>query len=164
MTERDAVVVGGRVAGAATALLLARAGLDVVLVERAAAGSDTVSTHAFMRTGVLQLSRWGLLGAIQRAGTPAVRRTVFHHAGLEPVRVTLRPRGGVDALYAPRRTVLDAILLDAACAAGAEVVRGSVTELVRDAGGRASGVRVVEARPSLVSIGESLVQNMRRAA
>jgi flavin-dependent dehydrogenase len=144
MTERDAVVVGGRVAGAATALLLARAGLDVVLVERAAAGSDTVSTHAFMRTGVLQLSRWGLLGAIQRAGTPAVRRTVFHHAGLEPVRVTLRPRGGVDALYAPRRTVLDAILLDAACAAGAEVVRGSVTELVRDAGGRASGVRVVE--------------------
>ena len=144
MNEHDAVVVGGRVAGAATALLLARAGLKVVVVERARPGSDTVSTHAFMRAGVLQLSRWGLLEAVERAGTPAVRRTVFHHPGLEPVTVTIRPRGGVDALYAPRRSVLDGILLDAAREAGAEVVRGSVTDLVRDEGGRVAGVRLVE--------------------
>ena len=84
----DAVVVGGRVAGAATALLLAREGLKVVIVERGRPGSDTVSTHAFMRAGVLQLSRWGLLEAIEGAGTPPVRRTVFHHPGLEPVTVT----------------------------------------------------------------------------
>ena len=144
MNEHDAVVVGGRVAGAATALLLARAGLKVVVVERARPGSDTVSTHAFMRAGVLQLSRWGLLEAVERAGTPAVRRTVFHHPGLEPVTVTIRPRGGVDALYAPRRSVLDGILLDAAREAGAEVVRGSVTDLIRDEGGRVAGVRLVE--------------------
>ena len=144
MNEHDAVVVGGRVAGAATALLLARAGLKVVVVERARPGNDTVSTHAFMRAGVLQLSRWGLLEAVERAGTPAVRRTVFHHPGLEPVTVTIRPRGGVDALYAPRRSVLDGILLDAAREAGAEVVRGSVTDLVRDEGGRVAGVRLVE--------------------
>jgi 2-polyprenyl-6-methoxyphenol hydroxylase-like FAD-dependent oxidoreductase len=144
VTEHDAVVVGGRVAGAATALLLARAGLRVAVVERARPGSDTVSTHAFMRAGVLQLSRWGLLEAVERAGTPAVRRTVFHHSGLDPVTVTIRPRGGVDALYAPRRSVLDGILLDAAREAGAEVVRGSVTDLVRDDGGRVTGVRLVE--------------------
>ena len=144
MNEHDAVVVGGRVAGAATALLLARAGLKVVVVERARPGSDSVSTHAFMRACVLQLSRWGLLEAVERAGTPAVRRTVFHHPGLEPVTVTIRPRGGVDALYAPRRSVLDGILLDAAREAGAEVVRGSVTDLVRDEGGRVAGVRLVE--------------------
>ena len=132
MNGYDAVVVGGRVAGAATALLLAREGLKVAIVERGRPGSDTVSTHAFMRAGVLQLSRWGLLDAIEGAGTPPVRRTVFHHAGLEPVTVTIRPRGGVEALYAPRRTVLDRILLDAALEAGAELVRGTVTEVVRD--------------------------------
>jgi 2-polyprenyl-6-methoxyphenol hydroxylase-like FAD-dependent oxidoreductase len=142
MSGYDAVVVGGRVAGAATALLLAREGLKVAIVERGRPGGDTVSTHAFMRAGVLQLSRWGLLDAIEGAGTPAVRRTVFHHAGREPVTVTIRPRGGVDALYAPRRTVLDRILLDAALEAGAELVRGTVTEVVRD-GGRVAGVRLI---------------------
>ena len=142
MSGYDAVVVGGRVAGAATALLLARGGLKVGIVERGRPGSDTVSTHAFMRAGVLQLSRWGLLDAIEGAGTPPVRRTVFHHAGLEPVTVTIRPRGGVEALYAPRRTVLDRVLLDAALEAGAELVQGTVAELVRD-GARVAGVRLV---------------------
>jgi 2-polyprenyl-6-methoxyphenol hydroxylase-like FAD-dependent oxidoreductase len=141
--DLDVVVVGGRVAGAATALLLARAGLRVVVVERGRPGSDTVSTHAFMRAGVLQLSRWGLLEAIARAGTPPVRRTVFHHPGLEAVTVTIRPRGGVEALYAPRRSVLDEVLLHAALDAGAELVRGTATEVLRDDDGRVSGVRVL---------------------
>ncbi|MET0524507.1 MAG: FAD-dependent oxidoreductase [Nocardioides sp.] len=144
MTDYDAVVVGGRVAGAATALLLARAGLRVVVVERGRPGGDTVSTHAFMRAGVLQLSRWGLLEAVEKAGTPPVRRTMFHYPGLEPVTVTIRSRGGVDALYAPRRFVLDEILLDAAQDAGAEVVRGTVTEVLHDLGGRVVGVRLIE--------------------
>jgi flavin-dependent dehydrogenase len=141
--HHDVVVVGGRVAGAATALLLARAGLRVAVVERARPGTDTVSTHGFMRAGVLQLSRWGLLEAVQKAGTPSIRRTVFHHSDLEPVKVTLRPRAGVDALYAPRRFVLDRILLDAAREAGAELVRGTVTEVLRDDGDRVTGVRLV---------------------
>jgi len=143
VTDYDAVVVGGRVAGAATALLLARAGLRVVVVERGRQGSDTVSTHAFMRAGVLQLSRWGLLDSIERAGTPPVRRTVFHHPGLEPVTVTIRPRGGVDALYAPRRFVLDEILLDSALEAGAEALRATVTEVLQGDDGRVVGVRLI---------------------
>src|SRR6188472_4484449 len=60
----DVVVVGARAAGAATALLLARAGLRVLLVDRGQYGSDTMSTHALMRGGVLQLTRWGLLDAV----------------------------------------------------------------------------------------------------
>jgi 2-polyprenyl-6-methoxyphenol hydroxylase-like FAD-dependent oxidoreductase len=137
----DVVVVGGRVAGASTALLLARAGVRVVVLERTTAGSDTLSTHALMRAGVLQLSRWGLLPAVLTAGTPAVRRTLFHHEDGD-VSVSIRPSAGVDALYAPRRHVVDAIIASAAAEAGAELRHGTVvTELVKDADGRVLGVR-----------------------
>jgi 2-polyprenyl-6-methoxyphenol hydroxylase-like FAD-dependent oxidoreductase len=131
----DAVVVGARVAGASTALLLARAGARVALVDRSAYGSDTLSTHGLMRAGVLQLSRWGLLDDVVAAGTPAIRRTLLHYAGEESVQVSIRRSPGVEALYAPRRHVLDQILVDAAAAAGAEVMHGvSVTEVVSEAG------------------------------
>jgi flavin-dependent dehydrogenase len=136
----DVVVVGGRVAGAATAMLLSRAGARVALVERGRPGTDTVSTHALMRGGVLQLSRWGILPAVVAAGTPPVRRTVFHQGG-EDLEVTIRPSAGVDALYAPRRHLLDRILVDAAAEAGAEVFHEtSVTGLLRDDDGRVRGV------------------------
>ena len=141
MSTYDVIVVGGRVAGASTALLLARAGLSVALVERGRRGSDTLSTHALMRAGVLQLSRWGVLDGIVAAGTPAVRRTVFHHADGEDVDVTIRPRSGVDALYAPRRHLLDRLLVEAAEEAGARVLHGAtVTSLRLDATGRVTGV------------------------
>ena len=116
----DVVVVGARAAGAATAHLLARAGVRVLLVDRANHGADTMSTHALMRGGVLQLQRWGLLDRIVAAGTPAVRRVTFRYAG-QVLPIAVKPSHGVDALYAPRRTVLDPILVDAAAAAGAEV-------------------------------------------
>src|SRR5215207_3505258 len=89
----DVIVVGARPAGAATAMLLARAGLDVLVLDRSRYGTDTMSTHALMRAGVLQLHRWGLLDAVVAAGTPAVRRTVFHY-GADAVPVTIRPALG----------------------------------------------------------------------
>jgi flavin-dependent dehydrogenase len=136
----DVVVVGARCAGAATALLLARAGARVALVDRGDEGRDTLSTHAFTRAGVLQLHRWGLLDRIRAAGTPPVRRTVFRYGDASTV-VTLRSVGGVDALYAPRRTVLDPILVDAARAAGARVAYGArVTGVTSDPDGRVTGV------------------------
>jgi 2-polyprenyl-6-methoxyphenol hydroxylase-like FAD-dependent oxidoreductase len=142
----DVVVVGSRVAGASTALLLARAGLRVLCLDRARPGSDTVSTHALMRAGVLQLHRWGLLDAVVAAGTPAVRRTVFHY-GEETVPVTIRPMFGVDALRAPRRTVLDSLLGEAATRAGATLRYGTaVTGLHRDARGRVTGVVTLDRR------------------
>jgi flavin-dependent dehydrogenase len=140
----DVVVVGGRVAGAATALQLARRGVRVLVLDRGAYGSDTVSTHALMRAGVVQLHRWGLLDRLVAAGVPPVRTTVFHHLSGD-TRITLRPAAGVDALYAPRRTTLDAMLVDAAVEAGAGVRHGvRVTGLLRDAHGRVAGVRAEE--------------------
>jgi 2-polyprenyl-6-methoxyphenol hydroxylase-like FAD-dependent oxidoreductase len=136
----DVVIVGARVAGAATALPLARAGLRVLCLDRARHGSDTVSTHALLRAGVLQLARLGVLDAVRSVGTPPVRDLTFFY-GDEAVPVAVRPRGGVDALYAPRRTVLDAALVDAAAAAGARFRFGTpVTGLLRDPGGRVTGV------------------------
>src|SRR3954447_24662036 len=129
----DVVVVGARCAGAATAMLLARAGARVALIDRSPLGSDTLSTHALMRAGALQLDRWGLLDEVRDAGTPPVKRTIFRY-GPASTTVTLKPLRGVDALYAPRRTVLDRILVEAARDAGATVVLGtSVTDLLTDA-------------------------------
>jgi 2-polyprenyl-6-methoxyphenol hydroxylase-like FAD-dependent oxidoreductase len=143
MNVFDVVVVGARPAGAAVALLLARAGVSVALVDRSAYGSDTVSTHGLMRAGVLQLSRWGLLDRVVAAGTPPIRATTFHYLPDETVRVSIRPYGGVDALYAPRRTVLDRLLVDAAVEAGAEALfRSAATGVVRDRGDRVTGVRI----------------------
>ena len=75
----DVVVVGARVAGAAVARLLAGAGLAVLCVDRSPHGIDTLSTHGLMRGGVIQLARWQLLESLLAAGTPAIRRTVFHY-------------------------------------------------------------------------------------
>jgi 2-polyprenyl-6-methoxyphenol hydroxylase-like FAD-dependent oxidoreductase len=136
----DVVVVGARAAGAATAYLLARSGLHVLLVDRGRYGTDTLSTHALMRGGVLQLSRWGLLERIIAAGTPPVRRSTFRYADAV-VPITVKPSHGVDALYAPRRTVLDPILVDAAVAAGADVRFGvAVIDVERDRHGAVTGV------------------------
>ena len=138
--EYDYVVVGGRVAGASTAMLLARGGARVLLLERTAYGSDTVSTHALMRAGVLQLHRWGLLDRVIDAGTPPVRRTVFHYADDDSVQISIRRSPGVSALYAPRRQVLDTVLVDAARAAGVEVWHGTTVIGLMTHGGRVCGV------------------------
>jgi flavin-dependent dehydrogenase len=136
----DVVVVGARCAGAATALLLARAGAKVAVVDRGRFGTDTLSTHALMRGAVLQLHRWGLLPAIVASGTPAVRATTFGYTN-EAVTVPIEPKYGVDALYAPRRTLLDGVLSAAAAESGAEVVYGvRVDGLIRGDDGRVRGV------------------------
>jgi len=136
----DAIVVGARVAGASTAMLLARQGFRVLLVDRRRPGTDTLSTHALMRGGVLQLKRWGLLDALIEAGTPPVRRTVMHYGDIVEA-IPIKLKGGVDALFAPRRTVLDSILVDAAIESGVDVRFGvSVTGLLKDETGRITGV------------------------
>ena len=136
----DVVIAGARCAGAATAMLLARQGARVLVLDRSRFGTDTLSTHALMRGGVRQLHRWGLLPSVIAAGTPAVRSTTFHLPGGVST-VEIKPKHGVDALYAPRRTVLDAILVEAARSAGADVRFGtSVTGLRRDRTGRVTGI------------------------
>jgi 2-polyprenyl-6-methoxyphenol hydroxylase-like FAD-dependent oxidoreductase len=135
----DVIVVGGRCAGAATAMLLARGGLRVLVVESTRQGADTLSTHALMRGGVVQLHRWGLLDAVVASGTPAIRATQFTY-GDDTETVDIRAGDGISALRAPRRTLLDALLLNAARAAGADIRSPArVTSLLTDAG-RVRGV------------------------
>jgi menaquinone-9 beta-reductase len=153
----DVVVVGARCAGAATGMLLARAGLSVLLLDRARDGTDTLSTHALMRAGVLRLHHWGILGRLQQRGTPVVRTTSFHY-GDEVVAIELKPRDGVDGLYAPRRLVIDPILVEAAREAGAEVVHCvAVTDLVRAHDGRVTGVVVKDEDGTASEIAAGLV-------
>jgi flavin-dependent dehydrogenase len=138
--RHDVVVVGARAAGAATALLLARLGHDVVLVDRAVFPSDTLSTHQLARAGVVQLERWGLLAAVLASGTPAIRDVHFT-AGGETISRKIKNAAGVDLLVAPRRYVLDALLAEAAVRAGASLRAGvAVTGVRRDGDGRAVGV------------------------
>jgi 2-polyprenyl-6-methoxyphenol hydroxylase-like FAD-dependent oxidoreductase len=136
----DAIIVGARVAGASTAMLMARRGLKVLVVDRAQFPSDTLSTHQVQVPGVARLRRWGLLDAVIAAGTPPTRRVRFD-VGPVVLDGHWPEFEGADALYSPRRTILDTLLVDAARAAGAEVrERCKVDEIVFD-DGRVSGIR-----------------------
>jgi menaquinone-9 beta-reductase len=153
----DAVIIGARCAGAATALLLARSGAKVLVVDRQAYGSDTMSTHALMRGAVLQLKRWGLIPDIAAAGTPAIRSTTFHY-GSEAIRVAIKPEHGVECLFAPRRTVLDRLLVDAARKSGAEVRHGVLlSELLFASNGSVAGVLLKDASGSRMTIRTDIV-------
>jgi flavin-dependent dehydrogenase len=156
-SRHDVVVVGGRVAGSATAMLLARLGHDVVVVDQASFPSDTVSTHSLARSGVVQLRRWGLLEDVLDSGAPAIRQVTFNAAG-ESITRTIKEKAGVDLLVAPRRYVLDTILAGAAEHAGAELHTGiTVTGLQRDGGGRVVGVSGHDRTGDRVQIGARYV-------
>src|SRR5688572_950799 len=153
----DAIVVGARCAGAATAMLLARRGLSVLLFDRDHRGADTLSTLALMRAGVLQLHRWGLLEQLRATGAQEIRSTSFVY-GDEVITVPIKPRDGVDALYAPRRKVLDQLLADAAAAAGADVRYGPrLADLLRNTDGRVTGVILEERGGARHEIGADIV-------
>ncbi|BBA96677.1 putative hydroxylase [Actinacidiphila reveromycinica] len=137
----DAIVVGARCAGSATALLLARAGHRVLMVDRASFPSDTMSTLYIQQRGVAHLRRWGLLDRVA-ARCPALDR-VSYTIGAVRLEGCSRPVDGVGAAYAPRRSTLDALLVEAAVAAGVEF-RPSCTldGLLRDEDDRVTGVRL----------------------
>jgi flavin-dependent dehydrogenase len=156
-TRHEVVVVGGRVAGAATAMLLARLGHDVVVVDQASFPSDTVSTHSIARSGVVQLRRWGLLDEVLASGAPAIRQVTFNAAG-ESTSRTIKDKAGVDLLVAPRRYVLDTLLATAAEHAGAKVHTGiTVTGLQRDGRGRVVGVDGHDRASARIRIGARYV-------
>jgi 2-polyprenyl-6-methoxyphenol hydroxylase-like FAD-dependent oxidoreductase len=137
----DAIVVGARAAGSPTAMLLARKGHRVLLVDRSTFPSDTLSTHYIHQPGVSRLRRWGLLDRLIATGCPPVTAMTFD---VGPFALAAAPpaSGGVAEGYCPRRTVLDSLLLDAAAEAGAEVRTGvSVEELLWD-DGAVVGVRL----------------------
>jgi 2-polyprenyl-6-methoxyphenol hydroxylase-like FAD-dependent oxidoreductase len=137
----DVIVVGARVAGAATAMLLARQGLRVLAVDRAAFPSDTISSHQLQVPGAALLHRWGLLAKLTSAGTPPVRRVRLDVGDGVVINGRFPSHEGADALYSPRRTLLDTILVEAAREAGAEIRENfRVTQLTGSAD-RVTGIR-----------------------
>ena len=139
-SRHDVVVVGGRVAGSATAMLLARLGHDVVVVDEGSFASDTISTHSIARSGVVQLSRWGLLGEVLDSGAPPIRQVTFNADG-ESVSRQIKDKAGVDLVLAPRRYALDSLIASAADRAGADLRYGvNVSGVQRDERGRVAGV------------------------
>ena len=139
----DAIVVGARCGGAPLAMLLARKGHRVLLVDRSQFPSDTMSTHYLKRTGAAFLRDWGLLDEIEAIGTPRIRRLTMRMGDVALSGEAPAYRG-IDSDYTPRRLYLDKILIDAARTAGAEVrERFMVRELVFD-GGRVVGIRGLE--------------------
>jgi flavin-dependent dehydrogenase len=130
----DAIIVGARAAGSPTAMLLARKGHRVLVVDSASFPSDTLSTHYIHQPGVARLRRWGLLDRLVATGCPPSRQLVFD-VGPFALTGTPPPSDGVAEGYAPRRTVLDSLLVEAAAEAGAEIRTGfPVDELVFEDG------------------------------
>jgi flavin-dependent dehydrogenase len=126
------------------------------MVDRAPAGADTTSTHAVLRSGVLQLKRWGLLDRVIDSGAPAIPWVTLGF-GSELVPIDLSDDYGVDSLYAPRRTVLDPILVRAAVEAGVEYIdRCRAKSLVKDSDGTVRGV-VLDAGDGEVTVPARMV-------
>src|SRR5262245_44588819 len=136
----DAIVVGARCAGSPTAMLLAQKGHRVLLVDKSGFPSDTLSTHYIHQTGIARMKRWGLLDALAATGCPPVSRMTFDMGPLV-LEGSPTPSIGVGDGYAPRRTVLDKVLVDGAVAAGVDLREHfSVQSLLHD-GDRVTGVR-----------------------
>jgi flavin-dependent dehydrogenase len=134
----DVIIVGARCAGSPLAMLLARKGHRVLVVDRSTFPSDIMSTHYIQAAGVMRLSEWGLYDQVVAAGTPPIDKMTMH---LEDLSMVPPKEPGMQDPICPRRTILDKILVDAAVAAGAEM-REAVTlqELTFD-GDRVTGIR-----------------------
>jgi flavin-dependent dehydrogenase len=136
----DAIILGARVAGAPTAMLLARKGYRVLLVDRTSFPSDIMSTHQIQLPGSIMLKRWGILDRVL-ATDPGTARHVRFDIGPIVVAGQFPTVEGIDAIHSPRRYVLDKILLDAAAEAGAEVREAFTVQDLLWEDGRVVGIR-----------------------
>lgn len=127
----DVIIIGARCAGSPTAMLLARRGFKVLLVDRATFPSDTISTHILWPHGAESLARWGLLDTLAASGLPPICRHMTFDVGPFALRGTIPDANDGTGGFCPRRTVLDFLLLNAAAQSGVEVRESfTVDELV----------------------------------
>ena len=152
----DAIIVGARCAGSPTAMLLARKGYKVLVVDKAELPSDTMSTLCIQPTGMSRLQRWGLLDRVRASHCPPIRGWSLAFDTVTLTGFPWSPDGVTESL-APRRTVLDSLLADAAVEAGAELRTGfSFEEPLLDEGtvtgirGRTKSGALVEERARVV--------------
>lgn len=136
----DAVVVGARCAGSPTAMLLARKGYRVLLVDRASFPSDSMRLHYIHQSGIVRLKRWGLLDRLIATNCPPIRQRIIDYGDF-PLSGQTAPLDGVVDAYAPRRLVLDALLVNAAVEAGAELRERFAVNGLMFHDGRVVGIR-----------------------
>src|SRR6516165_36662 len=136
----DAIVVGARCAGSPTAMLLARQGYRVLLVDRATFPSDTVSTHFIWQLGLACLDRWRLLDRVWASNCPPISQFELD-LGAFRLPFDVLPGDGIAAICVPRRTVLDKILVDAASETGAEIREGFSVTALTWSNGQVTGIR-----------------------
>jgi 2-polyprenyl-6-methoxyphenol hydroxylase-like FAD-dependent oxidoreductase len=136
----DAIIVGARCAGAPTAMLLARKGYRILLVDKATFPSDTLSTHIIWPHGAEVMNRWGLFERLAATGCPPIARNLIFDVGPFALKGAVTDTNGGRGGLCPRRTVLDKLLVDAAVDAGVELREGfTVEELLWD-GDRVAGI------------------------
>ncbi len=153
----DAIIVGARCAGSPTAMLLARHGFKVLLVERTTFPSDTISTHILWPHGAEVLSRWGLLERLAATGAPPICRRMTFDVGPFALRGAIPDANDGTGGFCPRRTVLDGLLANAASAAGVDLREGFTVDELLTTGDTVVGIkghgrdgRAVEERARLV--------------
>jgi flavin-dependent dehydrogenase len=154
--QYDVIVVGSRCAGAPTAMLLARLGHRVLLLDRGVLPSDTLSTHNLVQPGMVMLQRWGLLDRLAATGCPAAESTRVT-LGAETFEAPIEPVDGIATTYAPRRSVIDALLADAAREAGADVRMGHTVRSLLWERGRVVGVSAADGSGAVRDIRATLV-------
>ena len=142
MSDRpyDAIIVGARCAGSPTAMLLARKGHRVLLLDKATFPSDTMSTHLVHPPGIAALERWGLLDRLEATNCPPVTNYSFDFGPLT-IAGSPRPIDGIAHGYCARRTVLDKILVDAAVEAGVELREAFTVGEILAEDGQVTGIR-----------------------
>jgi flavin-dependent dehydrogenase len=137
----DVIIVGARCAGSPLAMLLARKGYRVLLLDRAKFPSNMpMSTHLVHQPGIARLKRWNLLERLTASGCPPIT-SYSYDAGEFTLTGCPSPAEGVSEAYAPRRTVLDKILVDAAVEAGAELREHFSVKTLTYRGHGVTGVR-----------------------
>ena len=136
----DAIVIGARCGGAPTAMLLARKGHRVLLIDRAVFPSDIPHGHLIRRGGPKRLASWGLLDRVIATGCPAITEmsSDVGEFALSAKDLTVT---GVPVAVGPRRTALDAVLVDAAVEAGVELRAGFSVESLTMDGDHVTGIR-----------------------
>src|SRR5579864_4752514 len=138
----DAIIVGARCAGSPTALLLARKGYKVLLLDRGTFPSDMpFSNHYVHQTGSARMKRWGLLEELAATGCPPITTNHWNYGAFTLTGSPTPAEGGVKEAFAPRRKVLDPILVKAAVAAGAELREGFSAQEVLFENDRVVGIR-----------------------
>ncbi|MGH9372788.1 MAG: NAD(P)/FAD-dependent oxidoreductase, partial [Vicinamibacterales bacterium] len=137
----DAIIVGARCAGAPTAMLLARKGYRILLVDRATFPSDTISTHIIWPHGAEVMDRLGLLEGLAATGCAPVALRLIFDVGPFALKGGVTDTNGGRGGFCPRRTVLDKLLVDAAVEAGVELRETFTVETLLCDGERVAGIK-----------------------